>query len=683
MIKKGFLLLLLLMVFHHCSIGQPWRQVSYQTGPIEGFIDVEYATDQTIYVTGSVCGITCTPSMRKSTDGGQSWSTFWSGIPHFQLYQYSEVEFPSPDEGFFLAVTWDSTFIYKTNTGGLSWSPVYASAVGTVVTNYGWTGGGGKLHFYDGQNGFLIGNWEHILRTQDGGATWTNHSVPSGIQLLGIQFVDSQHGYTVGIDTTSGTDGVLYETTDGGDSWNLRYTQQGKALTSVQFMGQVGYISGKDILKTTDGGASWTTSLHIPGIGYFSEVEFSSLTKGTAVGPDSNRFFRTLDGGNNWISQSTTPVSLTSVNFFDDVNGGVVGPGGNFFLTDVGGVQCTTACVWPGDANHDMIVNNLDILQLGLGYGASGGARTHSSLDWTGQSAPDWSQTFPTGYNYKYADCNGDGLINDQDTSAIHENYSQTHNKGGGTEKNTAGAPQLFIDFPDTLTNIDDDTLMIPIFLGTAANPATEIYGIAFTLSYSWVYSDTHKAVVRFLPSFLADPDSSICFSHDLEWPKEVDAAVTRINGEQRDGYGQIATGIVVIIDNIDGINPLQSPSFTAWIDNVNLIDNKGDELAVNTAMDSTVLFRNSTTSREALAQQVNPKLYPNPGQHGFQVVLPQMEMIEVLDLQGQLIEKKYPLAGNGTAFVPMEGRTSGIYLIRTTTRDGRQYLQKWVKQAN
>ena len=41
--------------------------------------------------------------------------------------------------------------------------------------------------------------------------------------------------------------------------------------------------------------------------------------------------------------------------------------------------------VWPGDANDDGIVNNLDLLNVGLGFGIQGNARDYISTVWQQQ----------------------------------------------------------------------------------------------------------------------------------------------------------------------------------------------------------------------------------------------------------------------------------------------------------
>jgi hypothetical protein len=83
--------------------------------------------------------------------------------------------------------------------------------------------------------------------------------------------------------------------------------------------------------------------------------------------------------------------------------------------------------VWPGDTDADLIVDNNDLLPLGLYYNATGAPRASASIVWVGQNSIDWGQLQASGIDVKHADCNGDGVVNSSDTLAITTNYSQTH----------------------------------------------------------------------------------------------------------------------------------------------------------------------------------------------------------------------------------------------------------------
>src|SRR5690606_19973937 len=49
--------------------------------------------------------------------------------------------------------------------------------------------------------------------------------------------------------------------------------------------------------------------------------------------------------------------------------------------------------VWPGDANDDLIANNLDLLPIGLYYGASELQRDSVSNLWIGHASLYWTDT--------------------------------------------------------------------------------------------------------------------------------------------------------------------------------------------------------------------------------------------------------------------------------------------------
>lgn len=75
--------------------------------------------------------------------------------------------------------------------------------------------------------------------------------------------------------------------------------------------------------------------------------------------------------------------------------------------------------VWPGDADDNGIVDNNDLLPIGLAYGEVGFSRCNFSNDWKAIYSQDWTDTLPSGTNYKHTDCNGNGIINADDTRLL------------------------------------------------------------------------------------------------------------------------------------------------------------------------------------------------------------------------------------------------------------------------
>jgi PKD repeat protein len=82
----------------------------------------------------------------------------------------------------------------------------------------------------------------------------------------------------------------------------------------------------------------------------------------------------------------------------------------------------TGLAVYPGDANNDGIVNEMDVLPIGVYWGSSGDARSTSASLWTRQAVKSWTPVKAT-----YADCNGDGTVNSDDLTQIENHWGMTH----------------------------------------------------------------------------------------------------------------------------------------------------------------------------------------------------------------------------------------------------------------
>ncbi|HUU30388.1 MAG TPA: PQQ-binding-like beta-propeller repeat protein [archaeon] len=81
-----------------------------------------------------------------------------------------------------------------------------------------------------------------------------------------------------------------------------------------------------------------------------------------------------------------------------------------------------TLCVWPGDTDNNGYVDIADILALVSNIGKKGPPRSHSSSKWTCQSAEPWDPDSLT-----YLDCNGDGVLDQEDIFPIILNIHKSH----------------------------------------------------------------------------------------------------------------------------------------------------------------------------------------------------------------------------------------------------------------
>ena len=71
--------------------------------------------------------------------------------------------------------------------------------------------------------------------------------------------------------------------------------------------------------------------------------------------------------------------------------------------------------VWPGDANNNGAVNEVDVLYWGAAFGRTGPPRSPIDVLFVGYPFNPWNITFWNGVDYAHADCNGDGEVNDLD----------------------------------------------------------------------------------------------------------------------------------------------------------------------------------------------------------------------------------------------------------------------------
>ena len=131
---------------------------------------------------------------------------------------------------------------------------------------------------------------------------------------------------------------MILKTEDGGDSWTRPTNGTSKTLESVAFAndGTTGWAVGRDgtILKTEDGGDSWTARTSGTPKTLKSVVFTSNDAAGWAVGGDGT-ILKTEDGGDTWTAHpSGTSKTLQSVAFTNDgITGWAVGRDGTILKT--------------------------------------------------------------------------------------------------------------------------------------------------------------------------------------------------------------------------------------------------------------------------------------------------------------------------------------------------------------
>lgn len=209
-----------------------------------------------------------------------------------------------------------------------------------------------------------------------------------------------------------------------------------------------------------------------------------------------------------------------------------------------------TILVWPGDANNDGIVNNLDLFNIGIGFSTSHIPRDSITNSWQAQTSIPWPQTFGNGLNYAFANCNGDSIINELDTLAIVNNYNLTHFKNDESSETENGAPLSFITTTDTIEA--GSTFYADIYLGNSLDSMEEIYGIATRILFD--PNVVEQITFSTNNNWLGTPNQNLLtIQKKFVEDGELHIAMVRTDQNNIGGYGSIGTVGIVTSDNISG----------------------------------------------------------------------------------------------------------------------------------
>ena len=109
------------------------------------------------------------------------------------------------------------------------------------------------VDFIDSNTGWAVGAYGTILNTTDGGSNWST--------MLGFSGADLNEVVAINSDTVFFFGTEVWMTTNGGSNYSTSYSTGSQDWNSAYFIdSNTGYVvgSGGAIIKTADGGDSWT-----------------------------------------------------------------------------------------------------------------------------------------------------------------------------------------------------------------------------------------------------------------------------------------------------------------------------------------------------------------------------------------------------------------------------------------
>jgi len=219
-------------------------------------------------------------------------------------------------------VVGDSGKLLVSNVFGNFWQPIKINI--TEKLNSIW--------YCDSLNGWIAGS-QAIYNTTDGGISWNkNFSYPK-TYFDAVNFKNNNYGIVVGTSLINSTAyGVVFRTTDKGKNWNLVFTTYNGELETISIPDDsTVYVAGDNngIAKSTDGGNTFTQLTPVePSLYYWQSCCFIDRDKGWISGW-YGFILKTTDGGKQWITYSP-PLkdqggSLNSIVFIDSNTGWAVG----------------------------------------------------------------------------------------------------------------------------------------------------------------------------------------------------------------------------------------------------------------------------------------------------------------------------------------------------------------------
>ena len=348
-------------------------------------------------------------------------------------------------------------------------------------------------------------------------------------------------------------------------------------------------------------------------------------------------------------------------------------------------IQICPGCVWPGDANGDLIVDNRDLLNIGLAFNETGPQRANpADISFSPKPQGDFPvpqlAMFASGLNHKHADCYGDGFINEFDISVLHSNYNK--DPLGVSDCaciDSMDIPLYFHIFNDSVSV--GTTVNIDVMLGTTGQQLPVIYGVAFTLQYHPPVLDPQTFTIDYANSIMGSPNELINFEKVIDTAGLVDAGLSKKNKLNSNPYGGPLGRIIVIMEE----DLQQKTSFTSYSDttlhlelcDVYLIDNEENQIPVCPKRDSLIVYQitsDQTGIGSLPSGSVGAKFHPNPSSDFTILSVEQGDEIrvEVIDMLGTVILTREFNNKNET-LIDVRNFADGLYLTNFYDKDGRK----------
>lgn len=292
--------------------------------------------------------VDCNKDKSQALNNANNWKTIYQN----SNLDFISIKFLDKDNGFVLAALsglHDSSnwlFVLSTNDGGVNWNQITCSSKDSAH----------QLPLYDLTDLFplsknvLFSKGYHVHKSIDIGKTWIDVTpkFPDS-RIADLQIIDNVTWLVLAVNN-------IYRTNNAGQSWQTVFNESIGPLNCFSFSSlNVGYansgyinpgISGTggvnygNIIKTTDGGQSWSIIHPEPWksnnatLRYIDALQF--VTDYIGYMSTNSQLYKTIDGGNNWTLVNKNN-STSGLEYFISENVGYFSDGQIIYTTINGG----------------------------------------------------------------------------------------------------------------------------------------------------------------------------------------------------------------------------------------------------------------------------------------------------------------------------------------------------------
>ena len=485
----------------------------------------------------------------------------------------------------------------------------------------------------------------------------------------GTANLTSAGGYDIFISKLDSAGNYIWARDMGGSSddmpSSIKIDTLGNAYTIGHFQGVSDFDPGAGAINLTSGGNDDIFISKLDPMGNF-------VWAGKMGGPQ-------YDEGNS-IAVDASGNIYTTGNFVDTVD---FNPSaGVFNLTSPGYESYAfvhkmlgTNTVWPGDADHNNIADNYDLLPIGIFFGQTGTPRATISNTWQAYNATDWGTSEPDGADIKHADCNGDGVIDNNDTLSVNLNFSLTHAFAPIHTENRMVAPNLYYVTSGSFTS--GGMVDVEVWAGNSTTPVTNLYGLAFTINYDASLVQTASESLTYPTSWLGTPGTDAIKIGKIDaLATKAYGAETRIDHANVSGFGKIADFKFQLKSSIPS-NTVMHFSTAGYSAN----DATGTPMTFNTPTDSIIINPSSAGINE-INNAVQISVYPNPTTGSFNLFTSELiknGSIEVYNSLGEIVYNQKIVNQQNT--IELTNQANGLYFVKVMTEGKIIGTKKIIKE--